>query len=356
MSKYLFLLLMVSTSVFGMGSIMYPSISFDITVVDELGKPIEGASISTSSMVAKKEGWGTDDAKMKAVSTDSNGKATISGKGGAIGGMNIRKGGYYDSSNPFEFKEYNKLLNRYEPYPQALTIILRKKKNPVPMYAKKNTGTNLLDLPEKGVDIGYDLEKGDFVAPYGKGAVSDFIFSHTGNYERPEPGQPSYIALDRVYNRDGYLEGKTILKFSNPHDGIIGYSKGSLVYSSFKWPYEVSGEEFEKQYEYYEIDVRDTSKGKKSKTVKNIVENSFIFRVRTKIDAQGNIISACYGKLDKLDFNITKRFEFVYYFNPDGARNLEFDPKKNLFNYNSKKKRFNNKQHRMPEEYNVQAP
>ena len=52
---------------------------------------------------------------------------------------------------------------------------------------------------------------------------------------------------------------------------------------------------------------------------------NYYFRVRTKVDDRGNIVSAHYGKIYG-DF-----MQFKYYLNPTiNDRNVEFDPKQNL--------------------------
>jgi hypothetical protein len=38
-------------------------------------------------------------------------------------------------------------------------------------------GTSNLRIPKFNKPIGYDLEKGDWVSPYGKGLINDFIFT-----------------------------------------------------------------------------------------------------------------------------------------------------------------------------------
>jgi hypothetical protein len=58
----------------------------------------------------------------------------------------------------------------------------------------------------------------------------------------------------------------------------------------------------------------------------------YIYRVRTKKDANGNIVKAMYGKISQeFEFGPNGTILFHYYFNPDGTRNLEEDPKNNLF-------------------------
>ena len=62
----------------------------------------------------------------------------------------------------------------------------------------------------------------------------------------------------------------------------------------------------------------------------------YFFRVRTKKDDQGKIVSALYGKIYgdiNFDFFSPKTIvAFTYYLNPElNSRNMEFDPKQNLF-------------------------
>ena len=61
----------------------------------------------------------------------------------------------------------------------------------------------------------------------------------------------------------------------------------------------------------------------------------YVFRIRTEVDEDGNIVEAMYGKVYG---EIRGGFSwggpsvgFTYYLNPTGTRNLEYDPPKNLF-------------------------
>ena len=60
------------------------------------------------------------------------------------------------------------------------------------------------------------------------------------------------------------------------------------------------------------------------------------FRVRTKQAQDGKIIRALYGKIYGgiiSDIGAKKNISirFTYYLNPDGTRNMEYDPEENLF-------------------------
>jgi hypothetical protein len=62
-------------------------------------------------------------------------------------------------------------------------------------------------------------------------------------------------------------------------------------------------------------------------------DQNYFFRVRTVLDEQGRIKSALYGKISgDIKFGVNRVIRFNYYLNPTSLdRNLEFDPKRNLF-------------------------
>ena len=71
--------------------------------------------------------------------------------------------------------------NRWQPWNETYTTILRPISKPVALYAKKvQTDVPALDQP-----CGYDLEAGDWAAPYGKGFKSDFIFKSSSRFQGP---------------------------------------------------------------------------------------------------------------------------------------------------------------------------
>ena len=64
-------------------------------------------------------------------------------------------------------------------------------------------------------------------------------------------------------------------------------------------------------------------------------DNNYIFRIRSE-EEDGKLVKALYGKIHG-DIRFDPRegkagaISFKYYLNPDYTRNLEFDPKRNLF-------------------------
>ena len=58
---------------------------------------------------------------------------------------------------------------------------------------------------------------------------------------------------------------------------------------------------------------------------------NYIFRARSQVDGNGNLIKACYGKIEGgFEFFGTGGFCIRYWFNPDWTRNLEDDPQRNI--------------------------
>lgn len=276
-------------------------------VIDETGKPIREADVKVWYMLPGKSGIGTDD-KYDSGQTDSEGLFTSTGTSFMPQTtIEAKKPGYYESGEIVKFKSRSFLFNRWDPWNPTVEVVLKKKRNQVPMYMK---GTDDLKVPVFDKAIGYDLEKGDMVAPYGSGAVSDFVFTFHAN--------------DRAYSD---YECNFTLTFSNEHDGIQEYFFDSKNQSLYKWPFEApeSGYVCKLSKEKSMIPGR----GYKSNEKNNV---HYLFRIRTKVDKDGKIIGGLYGKIEKeFEFDPKGAIFFGYYLNPDGTRNLEEAPTKNLF-------------------------
>jgi hypothetical protein len=186
---------------------------------------------------------------------------------------------------------------------QEVEIVLRKKENPIPMYARKS---EIHDPKEKFADewVGYDLILGDYVMPHGKGVYKDFEFK----YKYEEFG---------FWNYRFDLE----IRFSNYGDGLIEF-KPKDSSSKFKSDYLAPDSGYMKSSKYYRY---RAGNGASPETNLDDFRN-YYFRVRSKIDENGNLVSALYGKL------YSEFPKLHYYLNPnDNDRNVEFDPKQNLF-------------------------
>lgn len=222
------------------------------------------------------------------------------------------KAGYY----PVHVAEGRRLLTPKEGPPGEITIevMLKRIKHPVPMYAKRVE----VKIPESNKPIGYDLVQGDLVAPYGKGQISDLVFET----ER------------HVVSSEDY-DGTLTLRFSNEGDGLIAHEIEHPDPPGLQMPYAAPDDGYVSSKTWEESrHTSETGKGKIISTASNRM--NYFIRVRTVRDNEGKIVSALYGKIHG-DFRwfIGARapksgLAFTYYLNPDGTRNIEYDPKRNL--------------------------
>jgi hypothetical protein len=284
-----------------------------VHVTDENGIAVSNTQAVAQFQNALKpgEGWGTGRPTEVRGLTDTNGLCVLTGNGtdGSVG-IGILKDGYYYGNAEVSFTNGDHILNRWLPWNPRVEVIIQKKGVQVPMYARK---VNEVKIPTENQPVGFDLMIGDWVAPYGKGETPDFLFKLDS---KPEPEAPprEFPPYDVIWT----------IKFSNDSDGI---QLATSLPHGFLVARQAPADEYEPQlvkHSYKElgqpahVDFRDGQ--------------NYFFRVRTKKDSQGNIVSALYGKVSG-DFRggIAGKLTFTYYLNPEpNSRNMEFDPKQNL--------------------------
>lgn len=261
-----------------------------LKVVDDDGKPVAGAEAGVGTgTLFKKDGL-----------TESNGIFVATHRDATENlAFHADKQGYY----PF-FMSYHKgrVYNAAVWNPTQI-VILKRIKTPIPMYAKwVNVGMPVFDKP-----AGFDLTLGDWVSPYGKGINSDIMFT-----------------AHREKRAQDYSDYQLVVSFPNPGDGIQDFkvpqyylhTEGSALKSSQDAP--VDG---------YQPKWVQTKTRRPGKPVESNWDQfrAYYFRVRSKLDKNGNVVTANYGKIYG-DF-----MNFHYYLNPTpNDPNVEFDPKRNL--------------------------
>ncbi|MDX1764111.1 MAG: hypothetical protein R3231_07310 [bacterium] len=225
-------------------------------------------------------------------------------------GFHATKEGYYRSYHDYKFKE--KKLGRWQPWNPTIEVVLRKVENPVPMYAR-NTRWSGMEIPVVGEPVGFDLTAYDWVAPYGKGGHADFIFK-----------------LEKRFVSRKDFDSKLTLTFSNPLDGIQVYKDDRKLGSDFKLP------RFAPETGYLNEYTRSKKRVPGSYFEEDFEEdNNYFFRIRSE-EKDGKLVRAMYGKIQgEIVFEPMGRdtagIHFKYYHNPDYTRNMEYDPKQNLF-------------------------
>ena len=267
-----------------------------VKVVDETGQPIAdaktGVGYFSKSQPASIDGL-----------TDTNGlfKASHFAYSGLLG-FSAEKTGYYITRLP----SYD-LGFTYDPAKWNLseTIVLKKIGKPIPMYARKKE----MKLQIEDQPIGFDLVAGDWVTPNGIGKNADMFFT----------------VHRKIINEREY-DCTLSVTFPNKGNGIVAAPSEADAGSEFKTARTAAKNGYEP-----ELDLHYSNTNQPKSVF------GYFIRVQTKLDENGNVKSALYGKI-RGGFRFyagTKApragMGFDYYLNPTpNDRNLEFDPKKNL--------------------------
>ena len=270
-------------------------------VIDDEGKPLVGMPVSAGfSGSERQEGR-----------SDTNGQFVL--KGTALIGLvqyGLRSEGCYPSYG--EFTGFTAVKDRkLQPWNPVITTVVRRIVRPIPMYAKVVES----DLPTTNAPSGFDLVAGDWVAPYGKGSKSDILFA---------------IGERRVSSWTDF-NGKLLVTFSNEKDGVQERDERAVGGSTFGWLYSAPVVGYEKKREVILGDVLGKGYFESNHTAAAYI------RVRTVTNEVGHIVQANYGRIaGPMKFDVrdspTGWIKFAYWLNPTpNDRNLEFDPKRNLF-------------------------
>jgi len=286
-----------------------PTARLSVKVLNSEGVPIEGVEAFANFTGSK--------AKIVRGTTDKSGLFTATGETTSLCGITVKKEGYYDSGYSFKhiLKRGTGSSERWEPWNPIGKIILKEIRNPTQMYAKN---TSRMKIPALNKAVGFDLEKGDWVTPYGKGIIQDFIFIFNANDNNAKPSDEKWQCSYK-------------LLFSNTKDGIQEYYPSEEDRGEYIWPYEAPSTGYQSELngftEFSDGHVKTNYDDKKN----------YMFRVRTQLDKQGNIIDARYGKIrGDIRRSLGDSFgtvRFIYYFNPTGNRNLEYGIKNPLFKF-----------------------
>lgn len=254
-----------------------------VKVIGEDGNPLTGANVNVSYDVpVTQDGNQPRYGEVKGI-TDDNGMFSASHTSDSTGlAVIANKPGYYTTHIGYQFNYDEKRQN------PSFTLMLKKIGKPIAMYAKSIT---YIKFPVFNKPVGYDLMAGDWIAPYGKGATADFLF--TENHTNAQRGYTLTIS------------------FPDANDGIQGFTRDwNLGVSGLLSSHEAPAGGYQSQYEQTHTPNPD---------------RIYYFRVRTVLDSEGNILSTHYGKIYG-DF-----MQFRYYLNPTpNDQNVEFEPKHNL--------------------------
>ncbi|HEY5745851.1 MAG TPA: hypothetical protein VIU12_07230 [Chryseolinea sp.] len=293
---------------------MHPSgfARITINVIHEDSSPVVEAKVGVG--FNQTQNYWRDGHKFatKEIVTDANGIAIASGEtttGWITYGAS--KDGYYRTFGEELFLK--RKGDRYEPWNLKKQLILKPILNPIPLYARK---VQMLRIPVTGQPVGYDLIASDWIVPQGKGSVSDLTFTLQRKFEH----------VNKPF------EASLMITFANDGDGIQPTIASPRHGSELRLPHYAPEGGYDAKL------IKSTSRPAVDQMIIPASKDTlnYFFRVRTRKDGE-RMISAYYGKIDgDIDFDIinsdTALLFFTYYLNPNpNDRNMEFDPKRNLF-------------------------
>ena len=312
----------------------------DVTVIDGNAEAIEMAEVSV---------WFSHFRLNKRVSntivglTDDSGNFVAQGDGQMGMGLFVTKEGYYSygSRNGKRVEFYTK-----EPSTIKHTALLRRIKEPIPLYSKvitEATPFRPYKIPVEKEPIGFDFFVGDWVKPYGQGKVADILFSYEKEFvefasipsRTLEQVRESYKRRCKsegiAYTEEGFREfagkwdSKFEVSFPGEKEGIQMVEEQFNVHSALRMPHEAPEDGYK---DGFTVEKLHTDEPRIARD-----DIGYFLRTRVKLDEDGEIESANYAKIyGEIEFLPTGYVYFHYYFNPTpNDRNLEFDTQRNLF-------------------------
>jgi len=207
-----------------------------------------------------------------------------------------------------------------------IPILLKRIRNPIPMYVKKVGGSAFDPFERVGVycpgrTSSYDFVTGSYLPPSGTGKTEDMRFTWSMSiYATNQIGRAlEYDAIARIElpnAADGICRGEP--------DGEEDGRKGSDYISAYEAPLDGYTNVMSI---YFKV------RGRKAES-NDDRHYLYYFRIRTQTNELGQVTNALYGKIyGQINGN------FTYYLNPTpNDRNIEFDPNRNLFIFSERER------------------
>ena len=253
-------------------------------MIGDDGSSIPSADVKVFYFVPRSDGGaGAGEAFLEA-KTDDKGQASFPTNGRTLSGFRVEKDRYYPSNRTVTAGG------------SEFQIRLRRIVSPVPMQAKRIRGR----IFQNGSPQYYDVFMGDWLPPHGTGKVPDLKFVST------------------MVRQSDIIYTQTLqVSFANQGDGLKCLEPDPDRDSRFVGLYEAP----ESGYRADWVQVRERKAGQlESGNYAADGKRMFVFRVRTILDAKGNVLQANYGKIDG-DF-----MQFTIYLNPTaGDRSIDPD-------------------------------
>lgn len=159
-----------------------------VSVKDQDGLPVSNATVVVRALnkVGLNAGAYENDYSKFAANTDTNGvaKVVFNTPGNNIVAWVAADDCYPDVSHRVSYKAKPHMLYwaDFEEREKELSVVLSRKKQPIQLYSY-HVNRFALKSPKENGRYGFDLQKCDWVAPWGNGVVADFYFEKNADLE-----------------------------------------------------------------------------------------------------------------------------------------------------------------------------
>lgn len=303
-----------------------PLFQITVQVRNDMAAPVAGAKVSVALERTESERFAE---RFHLISGDTNEEGLASLRGEMFMGsfaFGVEAPGYYTARGlRYAFVEVRR--GRWQPWNPTIPLVLKPIKNPVAMYARRM----VVELPVQGVAVGFDLLQCDWTPPHGQGSTPDIICFGQGNWR----------------DRRNY-DAELTIEFPGYGNGLVPHHVPPPYTSPLHMPYEAPEEGYQPRKVWRTVSRYDpgTRTAIEYVRARDEAENFFV-RIRSEVCADGEIGRAVYGKIHApFEFGIRPDGGLViamtYFLNPDGTRNIEFDPSRNLFDPRIPERDFHN--------------
>ena len=257
------------------GKLVSPEMCISYRIIDDDGSPVSDVSC---------RGWirefdAKDGGHSYFLKSDTNGLVTISGKCSVSFTAFFTKEGYY-------MTRFEPCLDedglgsaifdgKWQPYGETRTVMLKRILQPHEMYVPEMPPQRKIRIYDKWLD--FDLENGDFLPPMGNGRNADMLVRFKLKGQMPYDWS---IKMDVSFTNHP-CAGAYVLKKDVWSDmkSVYFADTNALYLTDFSFQYA-------------------REKGSRRPVVEKLGEDEYlVFRTRTKVDHDGRLISARYGKL-----------------------------------------------------------
>ena len=250
-----------------------PEMSVSYRILDDEGNPVPDVQCRGWIRQFDAKGGGHS----YSLVSDTNGVVTIAGKCSVSFTAFFTKSGFYMSHlEPCLDADGTGSAIRdgkWQPYGEMRTVVLKRIKNPVRL--RDPDARCCHKYPESGEWVGFDLKIGDWVPPLGNGKCADMMVRYT-----------------REQRTDGYFKSLDVSFTNCPYAGVYLmkkdlYSEMDSVYTAL-----TNGEYVSSlRYEFERTATGNHMIGELGR------EQYLVFRIRTKVDCDGKLVSAHYGRI-----------------------------------------------------------